>query len=152
MTLEAVNGTSITTHGTRSLTLDLGLRRTFRWVFIVAKIDKPILGADFLSHFNLLVDMTHCRLVDTLKSRVSRPPQTPSAPAHPFFLAPHRTNFPLCSLIILRSPNSNHHLFNPSTRLPTTSIQQAHQSRPGHVVWPRNVFVLLVENLNTCWS
>ena len=66
LTLHAANGTSIATHGTRSLTLNLGLRRTFRWVFIVADVEQPILGADFLSHFNLLVDMAHCHLVDAL--------------------------------------------------------------------------------------
>ncbi len=60
------NGTSITTHGICSLALNLGLRRTFRWVFIVADVEKPILGADFLSHYNLLVNMTHCHLVDAL--------------------------------------------------------------------------------------
>jgi len=46
-TLQAVNNTAIATYGTRSLTLDLGLRRTFRWIF-VADVKKPILGADFL--------------------------------------------------------------------------------------------------------
>ena len=66
LTLQAVNGTRIATYGTRSLTLNLGLRRTLRWVFIVADVQQPILGADFLSHFNLHVDMTHCRLVDAL--------------------------------------------------------------------------------------
>ena len=33
--LQAVNKTMIATYGTRSLTLDLGLRRTFRWAFII---------------------------------------------------------------------------------------------------------------------
>ncbi len=43
----------------------LRLRRTFRWVFTVADVEKPILGADFLSHFNL-VDMARGHLVDNL--------------------------------------------------------------------------------------
>jgi cleavage and polyadenylation specificity factor subunit 1 len=64
--LHAVNGTPIATRGTRFLTLYLGLRRTLRWVFIFADVEQPILGADFLSHFNLLVDMTHCHLVGAL--------------------------------------------------------------------------------------
>ena len=66
LTLQAVNGSPIATYGTRSLTLNLGLCRTFRWVFIVADVEQPILGADFLQHFNLLVDMKHMRLVDAL--------------------------------------------------------------------------------------
>ena len=56
-TLQAVNNTSIATFGTRSLTLDLRLRRTFRWVFVIADVKNPILGADFLRHFSLLVDV-----------------------------------------------------------------------------------------------
>ena len=47
LTLQAVNNTTITTYGTRSLTLHFGLRRTFRWVFIIADVKNPILGADF---------------------------------------------------------------------------------------------------------
>ena len=64
--LQAVNNTTIATYGTRSLTLDLGLRRTFRWVFIIADVSKPILGADFLKHYGLLVDMRSQRLTDLL--------------------------------------------------------------------------------------
>ena len=61
LTLQAIN-----TFGTRSLTLDLGLRRTFRWVFVIANVQHPILGAEFLRHFSLLVDMRHQRLSDGL--------------------------------------------------------------------------------------
>ncbi len=46
-TLSAVNGTAIATYGTRSLTLNIGLRRTFQWIFVVADVSKPLLGADF---------------------------------------------------------------------------------------------------------
>ena len=62
--LSAVNGTAIATYGTRSLTLNLGLRRTFRWIFIIADVQKPLLGADFLHHFGLLVDIANGKLVD----------------------------------------------------------------------------------------
>ena len=41
--LQAINGSDIATFGVRSLTLDLGLRRTFRWVFVIADISQPIL-------------------------------------------------------------------------------------------------------------
>ncbi len=63
--LSAVNGTGIATYGTHSLTLDLSLRRTFRWIFVIADVQKPLLGADFLHHFGLLVDLTNGKLVDT---------------------------------------------------------------------------------------
>ncbi len=52
-TLTAVNDTSIRTFGQRSLTLNLSLRRSFPWIFIVADLQKPILGADFLRHYGL---------------------------------------------------------------------------------------------------
>lgn len=62
--LYAANGTEITTYGTKVLTLDLGLRRQFQWPFIVAKVTKGILGADFLNQFKLLVDIHNRRLID----------------------------------------------------------------------------------------
>ena len=65
LSLRAANGTPIPTFGTRSLTLNLGLRRTFRWIFVIADVSKPILGADFLHHFGLMVDLQKGRLVDT---------------------------------------------------------------------------------------
>ncbi len=63
--LMAVNNTSIRTYGTRSLTLNLGLRRSFQWVFIIADVQKPILGADFLRNFGLMVNMSRRQLVDS---------------------------------------------------------------------------------------
>ena len=64
--LKAVNHTPIKTYGTRLVTLNLSLRRTFGWPFIIADVHKPIIGADFLRHFNLLVDVHHKRLVDAV--------------------------------------------------------------------------------------
>lgn len=48
--------------------LDFGLRRSFRWSFTVAAVDKAIIGADFLHHFGLLVDIKGRRLVDNCTS------------------------------------------------------------------------------------
>jgi len=42
--LRTVNGSPIATFGTRSLTIE---RRVFRWIFVVADICTPIIGADF---------------------------------------------------------------------------------------------------------
>ena len=64
--LQAANNIPIMTFGSRSLTLDLGLRRNFRWVFTIADVRHPILGADFLRSYNLLVDMRRRRLTDSL--------------------------------------------------------------------------------------
>ncbi|BHF76260.1 hypothetical protein SprV_0501935800 [Sparganum proliferum] len=64
--LTAANNSSILTFGQRSITLDLGLRRIFRWVFIIADVSVALIGADFLAHFNLLVDLKNRRLVDCI--------------------------------------------------------------------------------------
>lgn len=63
--LRAVNGSSIPVYRRRSLAVELGIRRTFRSVFLVAPVSHAILGADFLSHFTLLVDMAHKKLIDS---------------------------------------------------------------------------------------
>ena len=65
LTLMAVNNTHIRTYGKRSLTLNLQLRRSLPWIFIIADVQKPILGADFLRHFGLLVDIQRHKLIDT---------------------------------------------------------------------------------------
>ena len=62
--LLAANNTEIATYGVRSLSLDLGLRRTFRWAFVIADVKQPILGVDFLRHFGLLVDVRRNLLYD----------------------------------------------------------------------------------------
>lgn len=65
-TLYAANGTKIDTYGTHTLTLDIKLRRAFRWTFIIANVKQPILGADFLSHYGLLVDLSSKKLIDNV--------------------------------------------------------------------------------------
>ncbi|VDL59796.1 unnamed protein product [Hymenolepis diminuta] len=55
--LAAASGSPIKTYGQKSVTLDLGPRRTFRWIFIFADVSKPIIGADFLCRFELLLNL-----------------------------------------------------------------------------------------------
>ena len=62
--LYAANGTHIATYGTINLRLNLLLRREFVWSFVVADVAGPIIGVDFLSHYNLLVDSRNKRLID----------------------------------------------------------------------------------------
>jgi len=63
-TLSAVNGTPIATFGQKLLQLDFWLRHNFQWPFHIAEVSKPILGTDFLSYFNLLVDIRQGKLMD----------------------------------------------------------------------------------------
>ncbi|XP_035210731.1 uncharacterized protein LOC118185052 [Stegodyphus dumicola] len=62
--LYAANGTEIPTFGSKVLTVDLGLRRPFQWPFVVAKVNRGILGADFLNQFHLLLDIRQRKLID----------------------------------------------------------------------------------------
>lgn len=64
--LYAANNTRINTYGNQRFSLDLGLRRQFIWDFVVADVSRPILGADFLNRFGLLVDVCRQRLVDSI--------------------------------------------------------------------------------------
>lgn len=70
--LSAANDTTIATFGTITLTLDFGLRRQFTWRFFVAAVYKLIIGADFLVHYGLLVDMRNQRLLDATTQLTSR--------------------------------------------------------------------------------
>ncbi|XP_064468723.1 uncharacterized protein LOC135383010 [Ornithodoros turicata] len=63
--LTAVNNTGIPVFRQLSATLDLGLCRTFLWLFLVSGVRQAILGADFLHHFGLSVDVARKRLIDT---------------------------------------------------------------------------------------
>ncbi|GFU34035.1 transposon Tf2-6 polyprotein [Trichonephila clavipes] len=55
--LFAANNTKIPAYGMFRKELNLGLRRPFIWTFIIADVSSPIIGADFLKHFNLLIDL-----------------------------------------------------------------------------------------------
>ncbi|GBP14104.1 hypothetical protein EVAR_83083_1 [Eumeta japonica] len=62
--LSAANGTTINTYGYVNLELNLSLRRAYPWRFVVADVTKPIIGADFLQFYNLMVDIRNRRLID----------------------------------------------------------------------------------------
>jgi cleavage and polyadenylation specificity factor subunit 1 len=68
--LQAANGSTISTYGERLITLDLGLRRRFQWLFLIADVKSPIIGVDFLSQFDLTVDVRQRRLSDNKTSLV----------------------------------------------------------------------------------
>ncbi|CAE1177004.1 unnamed protein product [Acanthosepion pharaonis] len=63
-TLRAANSTKIETYGQISLTPNIGLRRSFPWMFTVAQVKFRILGANFLAHYKLIVDMSNHTLID----------------------------------------------------------------------------------------
>ena len=64
--------------GARLLPLKFGARR-FEWSFLLAKVDRPILGADFLRANGLFVDLQGSQLLDS--STMSPLPASTSSPA-----------------------------------------------------------------------
>ena len=86
--LHAVNLSTIDTYGQVSQALNLGLRRNFRLIFIIADLLYLILGADFLDHFNLLVDVRRRKVVDNFTSLSAPARSTTNASFSPkFFIA-----------------------------------------------------------------
>lgn len=64
--LYAANGTPIKTFGKQIKTLNFGLRRQFIWEFLIADVTRPIIGADFLTKYGLLVDLKNKKLIDNV--------------------------------------------------------------------------------------
>ncbi|GBN69383.1 hypothetical protein AVEN_170430-1 [Araneus ventricosus] len=64
LNLLAANGTKLNTYGTRNLSLNIGLRRIFPWSFITVDVSRPILGADFLTHYGIVIDLKSKSLRD----------------------------------------------------------------------------------------
>ncbi|KAJ8403932.1 hypothetical protein AAFF_G00342820 [Aldrovandia affinis] len=61
--LEAANGSTIPTFGRRAVDLCFDGQH-FQWVFVLASVSTPLLGADFLCANSLLVDVRNRRLVN----------------------------------------------------------------------------------------
>ena len=67
--LSGPGGAPIACWGERRLSLLIG-GKTFSWPFLLAAVRFPIIGVDFLRHFNLLIDPAGNQLVDKTSLRV----------------------------------------------------------------------------------
>ena len=95
--VRAVNGSSIPTYGMWCITMDLGLQRLFRWIFIVVDIQTPILGANFLREYGLLVNLRQGCLLDATKSLQSNGIFYHTVSPSPSLTQLHNTGWiPLC--------------------------------------------------------
>lgn len=70
--LYAANGTPIRTYGNEIKILNLGLRRSFKWEFLIADVTRPIIGADFLANFGLMIDIKNKIIMDGLTKLQSK--------------------------------------------------------------------------------
>lgn len=61
--LVAANNSEIAMYGSRTIHLVVG-GRSFKWNFLIADVHTPLLGADFLGHYGLLVDVANQRWLD----------------------------------------------------------------------------------------
>lgn len=64
--LFAANGSTINTYGSLNHNLDLGLRRSFPWTFTVADVCQSILGADFVHHYGLTINLNQKTISDPI--------------------------------------------------------------------------------------
>ncbi|XP_077546323.1 uncharacterized protein LOC144158974 [Haemaphysalis longicornis] len=63
--LNAANQSTIKTYGSLRLHIQLkNLCRDFHWNFVIADVAEPIIGSDFLAHYNLLPDCRNVQLID----------------------------------------------------------------------------------------
>jgi len=139
--LTAANGHSVPAWGSKKLTVRPAGKK-FTWSFTQAAVPWPILGADFIKHFGMLVDLARARLwlpsgtyIQLIKpgnlghlvpavwrvEKTSQPP--PSAPSLPTVEA-------------LSSSPSLHTVVNPSedSHVPPAAAQEAKTcDKPPHV-------------------
>ncbi len=79
--LRSPSGEAIPCWGEKKLAVEFSGRR-FEWTFLLAKVNFAILGADFLKHFNLIVDLVTNQIVDavSLQRFTAGPPAATDAP------------------------------------------------------------------------
>lgn len=63
--LYTANQGVIQVFGEKALTLNLGLRRPINWIFTIADLPYPIIGADLMYKYNIAVDLSHSKIIDT---------------------------------------------------------------------------------------
>ena len=68
----AANNTTINTYDNSKRVVDVGLKRKNPWTLIVADVKQPDIGADFLIHYNLLVDL-RSRCLQDMKTGLAIP-------------------------------------------------------------------------------
>ena len=75
--LVAANNTTINTYDNCRRVVDVGLEQDYAWTFIVADVEQPIIGADFLIHYSLLIDLKSQCLRD-MRTGLAIPATLPS--------------------------------------------------------------------------
>eukprot|EP00795_Rhopilema_esculentum_P017874 gene17874-biopygen608 len=82
------------------------------WIFIIADIPTPILGADFLAHYGLKVDVRNRTLIDTTTSLSIRGISSSASSPSPVFCFPATTPY---SSLLKRFPDITRPSYNEAT-------------------------------------
>ncbi|UYV72720.1 hypothetical protein LAZ67_10000403 [Cordylochernes scorpioides] len=90
-TITAANNSPMKTYGERFLNLDIGLRRDFKWRFIIADTNKAILEADFMEHFGIIPDIKGKFIIDSL-TKLRKLTHHITTKGQPTFSKPRRLN------------------------------------------------------------
>ena len=70
VSLSTATGQQITTFGEATLEIGLRpLRRNFTWTFVIADVTNPLLGYDFCSHHNLIINCKTGLLLDSVTNK-----------------------------------------------------------------------------------
>ena len=85
--LVSATGGAIRSWGERHIVLQFGLHR-FVWPFRLASVDRPIIGADFLKAYKLLVDVARHRLLFASTLQPLELPSVSSIPDSAIYTAP----------------------------------------------------------------
>ena len=88
--LRAANGSSIQTFGKTKSTIRTPTA-SYAWQFLIADVFIPIIGADFLAHFDLLGDVKRKWLIPA--SSISDPAYVTAAPVHGGIMEDFKTVF-----------------------------------------------------------
>ncbi|KFD45967.1 hypothetical protein M513_13149, partial [Trichuris suis] len=80
-TLQAVNGTPVQSYGTKTLSIQLLQLPPLSWSFLLADVQVAVLGADFLYHHNLIVDLKRNKVHFSNSALLSQATASPTPPA-----------------------------------------------------------------------
>ncbi|XP_076037357.1 uncharacterized protein LOC143022858 [Oratosquilla oratoria] len=139
--LYAANKTKIDIFRKTNLTLSLNLRRAFEWAFYVADVSQPILGADFLNHYGLFVDIQRRRLYD-VSTRLSSCGHNRPGVSTSISVTSQDTPFASHSATSLHTADtsprraSHRHFWPPNPRQATTSCTRTTTHRQDRVRVP----------------
>ena len=92
--LVATNNTTINTYGNCRRVVDVGLKQDYAWTFIVADVKQPIVGADFLIHYSLLVDLKS-RCLRDMRTGLAIPATTKGEPVKQWYNTQNSDKRPL---------------------------------------------------------